>query len=363
MANPEGEVLADRYRVEGVLGRGGMGEVRAGSDLLLGREVAIKLLHHGLSGDERFNRRFENEARAAARLAHPNVVHVYDAGEHDGRPFIVMERLDGRTLADEIAAGQFTEQRAREVGAQMLAALEAAHAANVLHRDMKPSNVLLASDGSVRVGDFGIAKSDYSTDGTTTGTVVGTLAYLSPERLHGAPATRSSDCYSVGVVLYEALAGRRPYVADNPVGLLDAMQRGRPAPLDELRPDVDKAFCLAIMRAISPDESQRFSGAAEFAAALRTDPVRRETVRAVAPHGDTAEFPAPAPAPIEAGGSRRKLASILLIVAIVGAAIGAGIGVRLRDNGSNAGSTPPLVTTPAQGMERALQELEQAVSR
>jgi serine/threonine-protein kinase len=333
------DLIAGRYRLGELLGRGGMGEVRAARDITLGRDVAVKLLHHGLAGDEKVTRRFLHEARAAARLAHPNVVRVYDAGEHRGRPFIVMERLDGGTLADEIARGPLSETRVRVVGVQVLDALAAAHKHGVLHRDIKPSNVMLAPDGNVRVADFGIAKSELATDGTTTGTVVGTLGYLPPERLHGDPATAASDTYAVGVLLYEALAGRRPFVGDNAVAVLASVQRGAPPSLTSLRPDVDATLPHAITRAMAVVPRDRYASASEFADALRNPrlvvppappspapaPTQAMPVAPLVPPP-----PAPPPSPMPARDAPRKagpgsIALLFVLLAIIGAAIGAGL--------------------------------------
>jgi serine/threonine protein kinase len=375
-----GEVVAGRYRLGEILGRGGMGEVRAARDVTLGRDVAVKLLHHGLAGDERVSRRFEHEARAAARLTHPNVVRVYDAGVHNGRPFIVMERLGGGTLADEIARGPLSETRVRVVGVQVLEALAAAHKHGVLHRDIKPSNVMLAPDGGVRVADFGIAKSELATDGTTTGTVIGTLGYMPPERLHGDPATAASDCYAAGVVLYEALSGRRPYVGDNAIAVLAQVQRGDPPALDELRPDVDPSLPAAIRRAMAVEPRDRFASAQDFAEALKNpararrdtpavahvpEPTRAYPVAPVPPPPPPSSTPPPPPPSPPARVARRarpgRVALLLLALAVAGAALGVGIGFLLRD-----GSEPPPATsatlTSSDPVETALRELEDAVA-
>ncbi|HEX2150241.1 MAG TPA: serine/threonine-protein kinase, partial [Actinomycetota bacterium] len=206
---PETVLLADRYELRGPLGRGGMGEVYDGWDHRLDRPVAIKILNSQLASQADVRTRFESEARAAARLANPKVVGVFDTGEHDGIPYIVMERLPGRTLADEIAGGPLSQERVRAVLLDMLEALGFAHRAGVLHRDVKPSNVLLTEDGTAKLADFGIAKMA-GQNLTQTGNFVGTAAYLAPERLNGLPAGPESDLYSAGVVAYEALTGDKP---------------------------------------------------------------------------------------------------------------------------------------------------------
>jgi serine/threonine-protein kinase len=396
------ELVAGRYLLGEVLGRGGMGEVRAARDVTLGRDVAVKLLHAGLASDERVSRRFEHEARAAGRLTHPNVVRVYDAGEHRGRPFIVMERLDGGTLADEIARGPLSEARVRFVGVQVLEALAAAHKHGVLHRDIKPSNVMIAPDGSVRVADFGIAKSELDTGRTTTGTVVGTLGYLPPERLQGHPATTASDCYAVGVVLYEALSGRRPFDGDSPIAVLTAVQRGAPPSLTALRRDVDPSLPAAIERAMALEPDRRYATALDFAAALRNPgsvavpdaaqpdatvamsvdrPPLRPPERPSTPPPFAAATPArPAPSrPGSSGPASRPVASrpaapppvragrvavLLLALALLGAAIGAGIGFLLRDDGSSPATSATLTSEPGSGsaVDAALRDLESAVT-
>ena len=263
-----GSTIAGRYSVGAILGRGGMGEVRAGRDLRLQRDVAIKVLSPEVAARADTRERFEAEARSAARLSHPNIVVVYDSGEHDGVPFLVMERLPGRTLADELAGGSIAAERARTLGVEVLAALGAAHAAGIVHRDVKPGNVLLTPEGTVKVGDFGIAKSVDGADLTTTGMLLGTPAYLSPEQLAGEPATPASDIYAVGVMLYEALTGAKPYTGPTPLALARAVDAGRPTPLRSLRPDTPADLAVAIERAMEKEPARRFATAEEMAAAL-----------------------------------------------------------------------------------------------
>ena len=265
--------LADRYELVEVVGRGGMGEVWAARDLRLGRSVAVKLLSATMASEAGVRERFEAEARSAARLSHPNVVQVFDSGEHDGIPYLVMELLPGRTLADEVAQGPLDPEAVRRIGIEVLGALEASHQAGILHRDIKPGNVLLAADGRAKVGDFGIAKSTEGLNLTSTGMIVGTAAYLAPERVAGHPATPESDLYAVGVVLYEALSGRKPFQADTPLGLMRAVEAHQAIPLAEARPGLDPSLVATVERAMAKEPGRRFSSAAAMAAAVAGDSV------------------------------------------------------------------------------------------
>jgi eukaryotic-like serine/threonine-protein kinase len=262
------DLIAGRYRLDALLGRGGMGEVRAGTDLRLDRPVAVKLLRAELSDQPELRTRFEREARAAARISHPNVVAVYDTGEHHGVPYIVMERLEGNSLANELSAGRLSETRACMLILETLSALDAAHQLGVLHRDIKPGNILLGFNGHAKVADFGIAKVAEDTDPATTGVLLGTAAYVSPERLAGAPATPTSDVYAVGVVLFESLAGRPPFSSDTPLGLVRSIAADAPPSLAAIRPDVHAAVVAVTEKAIAKDPARRFGSAASMAVAL-----------------------------------------------------------------------------------------------
>jgi eukaryotic-like serine/threonine-protein kinase len=261
------ELLSGRYELRDVLGRGGMAEVRDGWDTRLSRAVAVKLLHPGLAIDAENRRRFDNEARSAAALSHPNIVAIHDSGEHNGTPFIVMERLPGNTLADLIARGPLPESVVRTVLAEVLAALGAAHQAGILHRDIKPGNILFTSSWMAKVADFGIAKTTETTH-TVAGQIVGTVAYLSPERLSGKPAMPSDDLYAVGAVGYEALTGRRAFPQDTLGSLSRAIMTQRPPALATLRPDVEPALAALIERAMAPQAQWRFGSAEEMHRAL-----------------------------------------------------------------------------------------------
>ena len=251
-------VLAARYRLGDMLGRGGMAEVYDGFDERLHRPVAIKVLRPDLAADPTIRTRFEVEARAAAGLSHPNVVAVFDTGEDGGTPFIVMERLPGETLADHVATGPVDQEWLRRVAGDVLGALGSAHAAGVVHRDVKPGNILIGENGCAKVADFGIAKSaEVAADVTGTGMLIGTPAYLAPERLHGRPATPQSDLYSLGVVLYEALTGAKPYEGPTPMATAEAVLHAPLRPVAELRPDVDAALAAAVQRAMAKDPAAR----------------------------------------------------------------------------------------------------------
>ena len=270
-------ILADRYELFEVVGRGGMGEVWAARDLRLGRSVAVKLLSAHMASEADVRERFEAEARSAARLSHPNVVQVFDSGDHDGTPYLVMELLPGRTLADEVALGVLDPESVRRIGMEVLGALEASHQAGILHRDIKPGNVLLAADGRAKVGDFGIAKSTEGLNLTSTGMIVGTAAYLAPERVAGRPATPQSDLYAVGVVLYEALSGRKPFQADTPIALMRAVEAHEAIPLAQARPGLEPSLMATVERAMAKEPRRRFSSAAAMAAALGGDNVSADS--------------------------------------------------------------------------------------
>jgi serine/threonine-protein kinase len=261
-------VISNRYQLGEVLGLGGMGEVRAGTDLALDRRVAVKFLRADLADTSDLRHRFEREARAAARINDPHVVAIYDTGEHHGVPYIVMERLSGSTLASELTTGALDQSRACTLVLEVLSALDTAHRLGVIHRDIKPRNILLTADGHAKVADFGIAKLTEDSDQTTTGMLFGTAAYIAPERLAGHPATRASDLYSVGVVLFEALAGQPPFAADTPLALVESIARGDPVPLGQLRVDLAPAVVAVVEQAMAKEPELRFPSATTMAAAL-----------------------------------------------------------------------------------------------
>jgi len=259
------QLLAARYRIERPLGQGGMATVYLAHDEELDRPIALKILADNLAGDATFRDRFEREARLAARLSHPNVVRVFDVGESDGRPFIVMEYVEGDTLADELVRhGPLPPARAVELALQICSGLEAAHASGLVHRDVKPRNLLLRPDGVLKIADFGIARAAESTRVTEIGTILGTAAYLAPEQAQGLEATPAADLYSVGAVLYELLTGQVPYTATSLVELTAKQQAGPPAPIA----GAPALLELAVIRCLEPDPSERPASAAALAAEL-----------------------------------------------------------------------------------------------
>jgi serine/threonine protein kinase len=311
-----GGVLGDgRYELRGVLGRGGMAEVRDGWDLRLSRPVAIKLLYPGADARLDSRPRFEAEARATAQLTGRHVVVVHDVGEHDGVPFIVMERLPGITLAHHIARGPLAPAFVQAVLDGVLDALAEAHHAGILHRDVKPGNILFSAAGEAKLADFGIAKTSGAAY-TRTGEVIGSMPYLSPERLTAKPATVFDDLYAVGAVGYEALTGRRPFPQEDLGALAHAILHETPPPLTALRPDVPPGLAAAIERAMARDPAQRFDQATAMRAALAGTypaplPVRPAApvppVPPVRPPTRVMEAPPPALLTYTPAGARREL--------------------------------------------------------
>jgi serine/threonine-protein kinase len=258
-------VLLDRYEVGRLLGAGGMAEVFEGRDRLLARRVAIKVLQAQFARDPSFLIRFKREAQAAASLSHPNIVGVYDTGTEDGTHFIVMEYVEGRTLKDVIRAeGPLYPERAAEVCADVCGALIAAHARGLIHRDIKPGNVMLTPEGKVKVMDFGIARATTSETITQTAAVVGTAQYISPEQAQGQTVDYRSDLYSVGCCLYEMLTGTVPFTGATPVAIAYRHVREDPTPPRMLNPDVPAPLEAITLKAMSKLPDNRYQTAAEM---------------------------------------------------------------------------------------------------
>nr|WP_228501619.1 Stk1 family PASTA domain-containing Ser/Thr kinase [Plantibacter sp. VKM Ac-2885] len=268
-------MLAGRYVVGDLIGRGGMSNVFRGVDTKLGRTVAIKVLKSTLATDPAFRSRFRQEAQAASRMAHPTIVRVYDAGEErvkDGsghdliEPFIVMEYVEGRMLKDLIAEGPVESEEAVRIAHSILTALEYSHRAGVVHRDIKPGNVMITTAGDVKVTDFGIARavSDSSTTVAQTTAILGTAAYFSPEQAKGETVDARTDLYSTGVVLFEMLTGKAPFRGDTAVAVAYQHVSERPVKPSSINPKVSPALDQVVLRALAKDRFERYQSAVEF---------------------------------------------------------------------------------------------------
>src|SRR6059058_5830687 len=240
--------IGDRYRLEQRIAIGGMGEVWRATDTLLGRSVAVKVLKAEYAADPSFVQRFRNEARHTASLSHPGIANVYDYGEVGDMAFLVMELVVGEPLSTLLAReGRLEPRRALDIIGQAALALQAAHDAGVVHRDVKPGNLLVRPDGVVKVTDFGIARAADAVPLTRTGTVMGTAYYLSPEQASGRTVTPASDVYSLGAVAYECVAGRRPFPGDNPLAVATAHVRDTPPPLPADVPEPVRDLVLSAL--------------------------------------------------------------------------------------------------------------------
>ena len=270
--------LGDRYELGGLLGRGGMADVRVGRDLRLGRTVAIKQLRGDLSVDDTFQARFRREAQSSAALNHPSIVAVYDTGESIDKhgshvPYIVMEYVEGQTLRDIMRGAEngrkILPERALSITADILSALDYSHRSGIIHRDIKPANVMLTPSGQVKVMDFGIARAiaDTSSAMTQTAAVIGTAQYLSPEQARGETVDARSDLYSTGCLLYELLTGRPPFTGDSPVSVAYQHVREEAKPPSQLNPDVSQAIDNIVAKSLAKRVDDRY----ESAAAMRKD--------------------------------------------------------------------------------------------
>lgn len=262
-----GDVIQDRYHLLSRLGSGGMAEVWSATDERLERTVAVKFLAPQLSADPEFLVRFFSEAQAVARISHPNVVQVLDFGEHSGAPYLVMEHVAGGPLTDRTGEPWSVEQ-ASDLIAKAASGAGAAHALGIVHRDIKPGNVLLTEDGSAKLADFGIAASARSERLTTTGAAIGSPHYVSPERASGRDATPASDVYSLGILFYELLTGRRPFEGDNITAIAIAHVEQDPVPPSALVPEIGPVTDALVLRCLAKDPGERFADGNELAAAL-----------------------------------------------------------------------------------------------
>ncbi|MFN2388636.1 MAG: protein kinase [Actinomycetota bacterium] len=350
MTSPN-DVLAERYLLEEPVAHGGMATVWKARDEVLARPVAVKILHPHLSEDRVFIDRFRREAIAAARLSHPNIVAIYDTGQHPGdaggeSQYIVMEYLSGGTLAALVAAqGALDPDRVVTMGTAVCAALAYAHGGGVIHRDVKPGNVLLAHDETLKVGDFGIAKAAFDKgDITTTGAILGTVTYLSPEQARGDEPDARSDLYSLGVTLYELAVGRPPFAEETPLATaMKHLSEPPPAPRS-IKPGVPRAVEAVLMRALEKDPAARYPSAEEMGQAL----ARAGSGSAAARSFAAGAPPRSAPA-VRSGSFLSEYRWLFPVLALVGLAL---VGVLLippddlparlggEGNGRGGGGTP-----------------------
>ncbi|MEW6188710.1 MAG: Stk1 family PASTA domain-containing Ser/Thr kinase [Actinomycetota bacterium] len=313
------KVFGGRYEIIEKIGSGGMADVYKAYDEVLHRTVALKILHPQFAQEENFVARFRREAQAAAGLNHPNIVNVHDWGSEDGTYFIVMEYLEGRNLKQIIAdRGSLPFDIAVDIARQVCSALRFAHKHDIIHRDIKPHNIIITTEGEVKVTDFGIARAGTSTM-TQTGTILGTAHYISPEQAHGAPATIASDIYSLGVVLFEMLTGKAPFEGESPVAIALKHAHESPPSPRSINPDIPESLEAVVLKALSKHPSDRYQSAQE----MREDLVRCAQglpVKAtVTPsEGETIVLPRPVPPPVEKEVRRRRwIAWAVWILAIL----------------------------------------------
>jgi eukaryotic-like serine/threonine-protein kinase len=295
MAAPrKGTIVDERYRLDRKIGTGGMADVWLAEDTELDRQVAIKILHDRFAQDKEFVQRFQREAQSAAGLQHPNVVGVFDRGSFRDTYFIAMEYVDGPSLKDLVKGGMGTKD-AVAFTRQILNAARFAHRKGIVHRDLKPQNVLIDDEGRARVADFGIARAGESSDITATGSVMGTAQYISPEQAQGKPTIPSSDIYSIGVILYEALTGRVPFEGDSAVAVALKQVSETPRRPSAVNPNIPPALDAVVMRALAKDPDARFKDADAFLKALdaaerapdQPRPQDTAAYAAVSPEGET----------------------------------------------------------------------------
>jgi eukaryotic-like serine/threonine-protein kinase len=337
-----GEIVAGRYELEELVGSGGMSSVFRARDTLLERPVALKVLHQHFTEDDQYVERFRREARAVASLSHPNIVTILDRGEDEGRQFIVFELVEGQTLAEVLQEeGRLPVRRALEIAVQVAAGLAFAHEQGLVHRDVKPQNVILNGDGRAKVTDFGIARSLDVQGVTQSGAVLGTSNYIAPEQASGRPVDRTTDVYSLGVVLFELLTGEVPFPGESFVAVAMQHVNEPPPSVLEVRPDVPVRVARAVDRALEKDPAERFPTMDAFAAELEA---------CLADLGSEPDMDATLirSAPVVRVRRPRLLPAALVALGLIllAAAIAALLLHRSSSHHGKGSSTPPAATRP-----------------
>ncbi len=339
------------YKVIAKIGEGGMATVYKGLQESLNRFVAIKVLRGDLARNPEFVARFRREALAVARLSHPNLLHVYDAGTAHGVYYIIIDFVPGGSLQDLLVKGHLEPERAVSIVAQVADALDCAHKQGIIHRDVKPNNILMTPEGRPLLADFGIAKAVYeSTHLTHTGTSIGTPAYMAPEQAEGKPSDARTDIYALGIVLYETLTGRVPFRGETPMATLYSHLHTPPPPIRQLNPNVPVWLEEIVDKALAKPPEARYQTAAQFSAALRP-PKTPEAVAAPARPGRKTPTPLPQPSPAalaerRAPKARRSglLAVLILSIVILVALLAVGSYVLMGGGSRGAATAPPEQT-------------------
>jgi eukaryotic-like serine/threonine-protein kinase len=332
-----GTVLSDRYKLEAKLGSGGMSTVYLARDSTLDRQVAVKVMHREMSEQADQLQRFRQEARAVAKLSHPNVVAVIDAGEDGGHPYIVFEYVEGETLKQRInRVGALDAQEALAYAIEVARGLTVAHARNMVHRDIKPQNVLIDSEGRAKLTDFGISRQLEQDGMTATGRVLGTTDYVAPEQAMGHPVDQRSDVYSLGVVLYEMLVGQVPFQADSQVGVAMKHVNEELPDVQQRRPEISAAAAMVVERATAKDPAERYQKVGELIDDLATA-LEVEAARAGAATGEATsvlEAVEPTERKLAGGRGRRSWLALALLVLVAGGVLAA---VQLIGSGNSPG--------------------------